>query len=310
MSFFDKIDRGVDTVASLIASPPNRTYAKVAVYFLLAFIVIGVPYSLVRHVQTSGFYVVSVEREKKAGVKIARGIERRMLLVPPSDRRSPYVTEIGRRVAEQNNPWGIEFSFRIIEDDRMVNAFALPGGRIYITTGMLNRLENEAELAAVLSHEVAHVSQRHYARNMGRQMMMSWVKKFLGGTDQAILEAGSSVATKIAFLKMGQDDELEADYYGTLSIYDLNYDPTGALTLAMKLLAIEEEMPDFAKALTMTHPPSRERVEAVKALNETFPAKEGLVLGEQRYRKNINPKPYAARKPPKRQPQPQLQQRR
>ncbi len=296
MSLLDKIDRAVDSAASLISAPPNRSYAKAAIYCLLAFFAIGIPYSLVRHVQTSGFHLVSVERESKVGKKVASQVERQMTLIPPGDRRAVYVDEIGRRIAERNNPWGAEFSFGVIEDGRMINAFALPGGRIYITTGMLNRLDNEAELAAVLAHEVAHVSQRHYARNLGRQMLVSWVKKFLGGTDQTILEAGSFFTTSVAFLKMRQEDELEADHYGTLYIYDLDYDPSAAVTLTQKLLEIEREMPDLVKALAITHPPSRERVEAVIDLKGMLPEKDGLTLGERRYKEIIDPKPYSARK--------------
>ena len=151
----------------------------------------------------------------------------------------------------------------------------------------LNKLDNEAELAAVLAHEVAHVSQRHYARNMGRQMLMSWVKKFLGSTDRAILDAGSFLTTNVAFLRMRQEDEFEADYYGTLYIYELDYDPSAAVTLSEKLLKLEREMPDYVKVLAMTHPPSRERVEAMRQLKESLVEKEGLTLGEKRYRKEI-----------------------
>jgi predicted Zn-dependent protease len=287
MGVFEKIDGAVDSLASIVAGPLRHAHAKVAIYILLAFIVIGIPYSLVRHVQTSGFYVVSVERERKVGRKAAKEMEKRMELLPKNDPKGLYVAEVGRRVAEQNNPWSADFSFGIIRDPSMINAFALPGGKIYVTTGMLHRLDNEAELAAVLAHEVAHVSQRHYARNMGRQMLMSWVKKFLGGTDRAILDAGSFLTTNVAFLRMRQEDEFEADYYGTLYIYELDYDPSAAVTLSEKLLKLEREMPDYVKVLAMTHPPSRERVEAMRKLKESLVEKEGLTLGEKRYRKKI-----------------------
>jgi len=295
MSFLEKIDGAVGSVASLLTNSPNRAPVKAALYFFLAFFAVGIPYAIVNHIQTSGFHMVSVEREKKVGSKEAARIEKRVTLVPPTDERAAYVAEIGRRIAERNNPWNAEFDFGIIEDDRMINAFALPGGRIYITTGMLSRLESEAELAAVLAHEVAHVSHRHYARNIGRQMMTSWVKKFLGGTDKTILKAGSFVTTNIAFLKMRQEDELEADYFGTMYIYDLNYDPSGAVALSKKLLEIEKEAPDFVRALALTHPPSVERVKAMAALSETLPKKDGLILGEQRYKTIVAPKRHSAR---------------
>lgn len=175
----------------------------------------------------------------------------------------------------------------MIDNSTTINAFALPGGKIYITTGLLGKLDSEAELAAVLAHEVAHVSRRHYARNMGRQMLMSWVKKFLGSTEHTMLEAGSFLTTNIAFLKMRQEDEIEADYEGTLYIYELDYDTDATVTLIEKLLQMERKMPDFVKIMALTHPPSRERLEAVKVLKETLPEKESLTLGVERYKDKV-----------------------
>lgn len=289
MSLLDKIDRFADGVAAAVSDPAHRRPVKVVVYVLLIAIVIGIPYSLIKHVYTSGFHVVSVEREKRVGLKIAEEMERKMTVLPGDDLTALYVTDIGRRIAGQNNPWGANFRFRVIQDQRTINAFALPGGKIYITTGLLNRLDNEAELASVLAHEVAHVSKRHYARNMGRQMLMSWVKKFLGGTDHTMLEAGSFLTTSISFLKMRQEDEFEADYQGTLYIYELDYDPAASATLQKKLLDMEKRLPDFVRVLALTHPPSRERLEAMITLKETLPEKEGLTLGSKRYTETIKP---------------------
>lgn len=298
MSVLEKMDRFVDSVASLISASSRRAHAKVAIYFLLVFTAVGIPYSLVRHVQTSGFHIVSVEREKKAGKRFAEKIEKRMTLLSQTDPRAVYVEEIGRRIIEHNNPWGAEFGFSAVEDSRMVNAFALPGGGIYITTGMLDKLDNEAELAAVMAHEVAHVSNRHYARNLGRHMLMSWVKKFLGGTDKTIMEAGSFLTAGMTFLRMRQEDELEADYQGALYIYDLDYDLTANVTLTQKLLQMEQKLPDTVKVLALTHPPSRERVQAMIDLKESLPDKEGLILGEKRYKERMRSKPHAGLKAP------------
>jgi predicted Zn-dependent protease len=198
-----------------------------------------------------------------------------------------YVSEIGAHVAREHNPWMADFRFKVIDNPNEVNAGALPGGRIYITTGLVKRLDNEAELAMVLAHEVAHVSERHYARNMGRQMLMSWVKKFLGSTDHTMLEAGSYLTTNVTFLRMRQEDELEADSQGETYIYELDYDPSAGVTLMEKLLNIEKQMPESLRVMAIAHPPSRERLEAMKRLKETLPEKGGLTLGEQRYREKV-----------------------
>lgn len=293
MSLLDKIDRIVDSLASILVAPPRHALAKKGLYLLIVATILYIPYSIVRHIYTSGFHVVSVERERLVGEDFAKKIERRMVLLSPADPKARYVDEIGRNIAEQNNPWNADFVFQIIEDQNMVNAFALPGGKIYITTGMLNNLDNEAELATVLAHEVAHVSERHYARNMGRQMLLSWIKKFLGGTDTTMLEMGSYLTTNFAFLKMKREDELEADYEGALCIYQLKYDPTAAVTVTTKLLNIEKKMPDIVKVFALTHPPSRERVDAMIALKQSLPGEDNLRLGEEKYKKIIRPKTSA-----------------
>lgn len=287
MGLFEKIDHIADALASLLTDSPRRMPFKIAIYILFICVLIGIPYSVIRHVQTSGFHVVSVKREKKVGDKFARQLQKRMTLLSPDDRVTLYVSDVGENIVRHNNPWNADFTFSVIDNSRMINAFALPGGNIYITRGMLDRLDNEAELAVVLGHEVAHVSKRHYARNMGRQMLISWVKKFLGGTDTAIQEAGLFLTSNLAFLRMRQEDELEADYQGTLYIYELNYDPAAAVTLTKKLLGFEQKMPDFIKVMALTHPPSRERVEAMVRLKESLPAKDGLTLGAEQYKEKL-----------------------
>ena len=287
MALFKKIDRAVETLATIITDSPRRGPIKAGIYALLIVIVVGIPAAIIRHVQTSGFHVVSVEREKKVGEKVAKQLERRMTLLPPDDHVTLYVCNVGKSIAGGNNPWNADFKFSVVDDSRMINAFALPGGNIYITTGMLNKLDNEAELAAVLGHEIAHVSRRHYARNMGRQMLLSWIKKFLGGADSAIQEAGLFLTSNFAFLSMRQEDELEADYLGTLYIYEINYDPSAGVTLAKKLLKIERKMPDFIKVMALTHPPSEERVDAMIKLEASLPERDGLMLGVEEYKKGI-----------------------
>lgn len=293
MSLLDRTDRLVDSLASLLFGPPHRALAKKGLYFLILATILYIPYCIVRHLHTSGFHVVSVERERVVGEEFAKKMERRMILLSPEDPRLLYVDEIGSMIAEENNPWSADFVFQVIEDQKMVNAFAVPGGKIYITTGMLNKLDNEAELAMVLGHEVAHVSRRHYARKMGRRMLSSWVKKFLGGTDTTMLEMGSYLTTGITFLRMRREDELEADYEGALCIYQLDYDPVAAVTMTEKLLDIEEKMPDVVKVFALTHPPSRERVDAMLTFKGSLPGKDDLRLGEDRYIKIINPQKSA-----------------
>ena len=296
--FLKTIDRAADSVASVLAGPAHRRPVKVALCLAVAAALIWIPLSLARHFYTSGFHVVSVEREMRVGREASRRMEEEIQILSPDARVALYVNEVGRSIAAQNNPWNADFSFGVISDPNMVNAFAFPGGKIYITTAMLGKLDNEAQLADVLAHEVAHVSGRHYARSMGRQMLMSWVKTFLGSTDRTMLEAGSFLTTNVTLLRMRQEDELEADYQGALYIYELDYDLGASVTLARKLLDMERQIPDFVKVFAFTHPPSRERLEAMVGLKGVLPEKENPTLGEERYRERIGPIVSHGQSPP------------
>jgi predicted Zn-dependent protease len=287
MKSLKKIDAAFGRAARLLVQPSNERPVKFILYLLVVSLAVWIPYSLVRHVYTSGWYLVSVEREAKVGDEAAARLEKDLKLRPPEDPASRYVAQIGKRITRMNNPWNAEFAFAIVEDSNMINAFAIPGGKIYITTGLLDRLDNEAELAAVLGHEVSHVTRRHYARNIGRRMLISWVKKFLGSTDQAIMHTGAFLTTNVTLISMRQEDELEADYQGGLYMYELKYDPAGEVTLIRKLLSFEKQTPDLFRLMALTHPPSRERLEAAVNLQNSLPAKTGLILGRESYEQNI-----------------------
>jgi len=298
MKWLKKLDAIVDGAALLVVQPRHRRAVKIALYFAGAAMAIWIPYSLIRHVYTSGYYLVSVEREARVGREIAEELQAEMPLARGETAVTRYINDIGRRITRENNPWQADFTFSVIEDSHTMNAFAAPGGNIYITTGLLDKLENEAELAAVLAHEVAHVTRRHYARNIGRQMLMSWVKKFLGSTDKAILNTGSFLTANVTLLKMRQEDELEADYHGALYMYEIDYDPAGGVSLMKKLLEFEKKMPDHVRIMAVTHPPSHARLDSMLAVSESLPHKEELVLGQERYRltilernKEIDPSP-------------------
>jgi predicted Zn-dependent protease len=288
MKTLKDIDRWIDTMAGHLAEGPSRTLVKVSIYVLLVATILWVPYAAVNHISTSGLHVVSMDQEKRLGKQEAEKLETEFDVAPKADPLSAYVNEIGARIGEQNNPWDADFEFGVIRDQTTVNAFSLPGGKIYITTGLLKKLDNEGELAAVLAHEVAHVSRRHYARHLGRAMLMSWVRKFLGGgADKTLLEAGSYLSANVAILRMNQEDEIEADCQGTVYIYALGYDPSASISMVRKLLKMEQEIPESFRVFAVSHPPSRERLDAVLRLSETLPEKEDLALGEQRYREMV-----------------------
>lgn len=178
-----------------------------------------------------------------------------------------YVTNVGMKLARASHRPNLPWKFTVV-DEPAVNAFALPGGFIYITRGILPYLRDEAELAAVLGHEVAHVDARHSASQMSKQQVAG-IGIALGGVlapkyGTVFDVAGGGLG--LLFLKYGREDELEADRLGTGYAAATGWDPAGMPGLLETLARIDDAggstrgVPNWA----LSHPPAADRVEKVQ----------------------------------------------
>lgn len=166
------------------------------------------------------------------------------------------------------NPY--RFDFHVLRDSKTVNAFALPGGQVFITAGLLSRLETEDQLAGVLGHEVGHVVHRHSAQQMAKGAFYQG----LAGAATAASGSyeGSQIANYVAQMKMmqfGRDDELQSDEYGVKYMIRSGYDPN-ALIGVMKILA-EASGGDMDRSEFMTtHPSPANRIENIQKHIKTY----------------------------------------
>lgn len=202
-----------------------------------------------------------------------------------------YVTEVGQRLAGQaRRKDQLNFEFSILNDSSP-NAWALPGGKIVINRGLLNELESEAELAAVLGHEIVHADAAHGARAQSKGMLTQLgavaTMIILGSTvdSQAAREVAMLVPAMGAQLltqKYGRDAEREADEYGMLYMAEAGYDPQGAVELQETFLKLADSgNQDWLSGLFASHPPSRERLENNRKTASGLSA--GGDLGRDRY---------------------------
>jgi len=205
---------------------------------------------------------------------------------------SAYIEEVGNRLASQaRRKDELEFEFSILNDS-IPNAWALPGGKIVVNRGLLINLDSEAELAAVLGHEIVHSDAAHGARSQSKGMLtqagavVSMV--ILGSTieSQAAREVAMMVPALGAQLmthKYGRDAEREADEYGMLYMSESGFDPQGAVELQETFVELSEgRNPDWVSGLFASHPPSMERVNNNRKTAEELP--RGGDVGRERYR--------------------------
>jgi len=156
-----------------------------------------------------------------------------------------------------------------------VNAFALPGGFVFVNTGLLLAADEEAEVAGVLAHETAHVAARHAAKTVSKETAVNLATIPLiifGGYGAAGIgmQQAAGLAIPVAFLKFTRGQEAEADYLGAQYMYKAGYDPSALLSFFEKLQAKERQRPGTVSTLFTDHPPTGERIAAIKQEVETI----------------------------------------
>ncbi len=202
-----------------------------------------------------------------------------------------YVKEVGQRLADVSDR-KLPYEFVVINNS-VPNAWALPGGKIAVNRGLLTELNNEAELAAVLGHEIVHAAARHGAKGMERGILLQGAVAAAGiasqGSSYASLAVrGSQIAAGLINQKYGRNAELESDLYGMKYMSRAGYDPRAAISLQETFLRLSKEAgrgTDWLSGLFSSHPPSQERIDANRATAKTLP--ESGELGAERYKDKI-----------------------
>jgi predicted Zn-dependent protease len=173
------------------------------------------------------------------------------------------VTEVGRRIAAASPHPEWDWQFTVIENDEP-NAFALPGGKVGVNTGLFQVAKNDDQLAAVMGHEVAHAIARHGAERMSQQVLMQAGLAGLGiATDQTTAGLAAQAATLVVTLPYSRTQEAEADHIGLIYMAEAGYDPRQAIELWQNFESFGgERPPEFLS----THPAPGSRIQNLKAL--------------------------------------------
>ena len=202
-----------------------------------------------------------------------------------------YVQRVGDKLVKVSDRPELPYEF-VVLNNSTPNAWALPGGKMAINRGLLTEIENEAELAAVLAHEIVHAAARHGAKSMERGILLQGTlgvaSAALSGNDyRDLILTGANAGAVLGTTKYGRNAEFEADKYGVKYMVAAGYDPQGAVTLQQKFMAMHNENnPSWLAGMFASHPPSSARVARNKELAKDYA--NGFV-GYEEYQRAMSP---------------------
>ncbi len=228
----------------------------------------------------------SLEKEVALGRELAAQVDREAKFVD-----DPVITEYVNRVGQNivlHSDSKVPFTIKVIDSDE-VNAFALPGGFFYVNKGLLLAADNEAEVAGVMAHEIAHVAARHAVENMRKGQWIEGLAMvgsiFTGGIVGMVYQNLAGFGLLAVFLKFSRGAESEADRLGVQYMYAAGYDPNAMSTMFEKLASQNKKKPGFLSKAFATHPQSVDRMEAARALVARFPEREEYVLSTSEFQR-------------------------
>src|ERR1700674_864286 len=226
----------------------------------------------------------SLETEIRMGKQYAMQVEQGVKLV-----QDPVVNEYVNRIGQnlvRNSDAQVPFTIKVIDSDE-INAFALPGGFFYVNSGLLLAADEEAELAGVMAHEIAHVAARHGTRQMTRAQWANIGTIPLifvgGGIGYAVYEA-AGLGLPLTFMKFQRNFEAEADYLGLQYMYKTGYDPQAFISFFEKIQAKEKKKPGTLAKAFASHPQTPDRIEkSQQEIATILPAKAQYIVSTSEF---------------------------
>lgn len=226
------------------------------------------------------------EKEVRQGREAAAEVDRQAKFI-----EDPMITEYVNRVGQNivlHSDAKVPFTIKVIDSDE-VNAFALPGGFFYVNKGLLLAADNEAELAGVMAHEIAHVAARHAMENQAKATLLEYAALggsiFLGGIPGMIYQNTAGIGLLGIFMKFSRSAEEEADKLGVQYMYAAGYDPGAMATMFEKLEAKNKKKPGFVARAFASHPAPPDRRASALALAARFPERDEYVISSSEFQR-------------------------
>jgi len=218
---------------------------------------------------------VGDEQERALGQEAAAQIDSAVPMIA-DDAANSYVTNLGTALATASDDRNRDWRFRIVNAE-VLNAFALPGGFVYVNRGLIERATSSSELAGVLGHEIGHVLLRHSAERIEKQQKTNVGVSVVCGLTNICSSEAARVAIDVGgaalFARFSRRDELEADSAAVGIVSRAGYDPQGIATMFAKLLETRDQRPDMVEGWFASHPMEEDRIAAVvRVIRSSSPA--------------------------------------
>src|SRR6185312_403486 len=232
-----------------------------------------------------GLNFYSIEKEIRIGKQMAQEVERQAKIVD-----DPVIAEYVNRVGQnlvRNSDAKVPFTIKVIDAEE-INAFALPGGFFFVNTGVIANADNEAEMAGVMAHEIAHVAARHGMKQQTKGDIINYASIpamiLLGGWTGYAIRQGAQLAIPLGFLTFTRADEAQADMLGLQYMYKTGYDPNSFVDFFEKVQSLEKRKPGSMAKIFSSHPPTADRIKAAqKNINDNLESRPEYVLSTSEF---------------------------
>jgi len=241
-------------------------------------------------IRSMEFNLISTQQEVQLGGQLSAEVEKQETVLDNAEVQA-YVREIGGRLARFATRQDVEYRFTVIDAPDKVNAFALPGGYMYVYTGLMKICDNEAELAAVMAHEIGHVSGYHHGESISRQYSYNLIMSIiLGENAHALAQLGTQIMGTAGAMFYSRENEREADSVGIDLLVQARYNP-GAMVSFMGKLLDEDQKRGGGRGLPIfaSHPPTEQRIDRLETLAAQYPQniRDNAPFHTERYRQNV-----------------------
>lgn len=224
-------------------------------------------------VNQGDFNLLSIEEEWQLGAKLEKDLAQKLTLVDDQQALA-YVDRLGQRIVDQTEMADLPWKFHIVADPQ-INAFNIPGGQVYVNTGLLEAAPDVAALAGVMAHEISHGVARHGTEQLTRSYGLSIVAGLVLGENPATYqEILAQVLAGGALARFSREAEREADILGVKSMYAAGYDPRGMARMFEVLLEQRQSQPNAVERFFSSHPLTEDRIQTVRAEAAKLPPKQ------------------------------------